>query len=515
MSVIKKIIFSIFIFVTIGFGIFITFNYNITKKDIFTSITAGKKESIQNAENFIHEFFQSKIWAVEIFAKEVEKNGDISIENVRAMLQVAFTYSQIDALFIGYEEDGLLIKTDKLSNNTPWILSPTKDNFDSRTRNWFKEAKANGKSGLSQPYNDITTGKLITTAYAPIIFNGKLVAVIGGNIFLDALQEEISGLKTTPTTSFFLTNRDNHIISHSNPEYIMSDDKELKGIITRFSEAAKKSNGQPTDLLHYSLRGDERVGVCMRSEGEWLICTANSTQDYQNILAMLVTHQVLFSLGFMIVIVMILTFIIRHFLKPLQSVTEGLKDFFAFLNYKRDSIAPIAIKSKDEFGTMAQAINMEIQYIKDNMTQDKNLVDEAIGIVEDTKQGKFGKVIVLSSTNPQTNRLRNSLNQMVDTLSGLLGNDLEDVKKIFEAFEANDFSYRIPDAVGMQISVNNLADVIAAMLQASSNFAHALSKQSEELKDSMQKLTDGSKSQASSRTISSSSRGNKLIYAKH
>ncbi|WP_394959543.1 methyl-accepting chemotaxis protein, partial [uncultured Helicobacter sp.] len=108
------------------------------------------------------------------------------------------------------------------------------------------------------------------------------------------------------------------------------------------------------------------------------------------------------------------------------------------------------------------------------------------------------KVIVLSSTNPQTNRLRNSLNQMVDTLSGLLGNDLEDVKKIFEAFEANDFSYRIPDAVGMQISINNLADVIAAMLQTSSNFAKDLAKQSEELKDSMQKLTDGSKSQASS-----------------
>ena len=139
MSISKKIICSILVFIILGFGIFITINYNTSKQDILTSITAGKQETIRNAESFVHEFFTTKIKGVEIFAKEIEKSSDLSVEHLRAMLKDAFTYTQIDALFIGYEADGLLIKTDDISNNQPWILTPAKDNFDSRTRAWFKE----------------------------------------------------------------------------------------------------------------------------------------------------------------------------------------------------------------------------------------------------------------------------------------------------------------------------------------------------------------------------------------
>ncbi|WP_394909419.1 methyl-accepting chemotaxis protein [uncultured Helicobacter sp.] len=498
MSITKKIISSIFIFIVVGFGIFITLNYNTSKKDILRSITTGKQESIRNAENFVHEFFNMRVRAVEIFANEVAKSGDTSVEHVRTMLKEAFTYTQIDALFIGYEEDGLLIKTDDLSHNTPWILSPTKGNFDSRTRAWFKEAKASGKSGISTPYNDVTTGKLITTAYAPVIINGKLIAVIGGNIFLDQLQEEMGALRTTPSTTFFLTDKNNHIVSHSNPDLIMSDEPELKGIIERYSALAEKSKGQPTDLMQYVLKGDERVGLCMRSsEGGWLICTANSTDDYSEILGMLIAHQVLFSFVFMIVIMAVLGFIVRYFLKPLTPITEGLVQFFSFLDYKSDHATPITIKSKDEFGKMASVINHEITNITESLARDKELVNEAVGIVEDAKLGKFGKVIALSSTNPQTNRLRDSLNEMVETLRNLLGADLDEAKKIFAAFESNDFSHRIPDAIGMQTSVNNLAEVISAMLRVSADHAKDLSSKAEELQDSMQQLVDGSQSQAS------------------
>ena len=498
MSISKKIICSILVFIILGFGIFITINYNTSKQDILTSITAGKQETIRNAESFVHEFFTTKIKGVEIFAKEIEKSSDLSVEHLRAMLKDAFTYTQIDALFIGYEADGLLIKTDDISNNQPWILTPAKDNFDSRTRAWFKEAKASGKSGLSTPYHDITTGKLITTAYAPVFVNNKLVAVIGGNIFLDELQESMNKLKTTPSTTFFLTDKNNHIISHSNPELIMSDDPELKDVIERYSALAEKFKGEPTDLMKYNLHGDERIGLCTRSSnGGWLICTANSTDDYGEILGTLIIHQVLFSFVFMIVIIAILGFIVQYFLKPLTHISDGLKAFFAFLNHTSDSITPITIKSNDEFGKMAQAINYEIQNIRDSITKDRELVNEALSIVEDVKIGKFTKTITLQSNNPQTNRLRNSLNEMIETLRNLLGSDLDEIKKIFDKFEANDFSHRISNPIGLQNNVNTLAQVIVNMLQVSADHAKILSDKAQNLQDSMHKLLEGSQSQAS------------------
>ncbi|WP_199769780.1 methyl-accepting chemotaxis protein, partial [Helicobacter equorum] len=489
MNISKKIICSVLVFIVLGFGIFITINYNTSKQDILTSITVGKQETIRNAQSFVNEFFTTKIRGVEIFAQEIEKSGDFSVEHLRSLLKNAFTYTQIDALFVGYEADGLLIKTDDISNNQPWILTPAKDNFDSRTRAWFKGAKESSKSGLSTPYRDITTGKLIITAYAPVFANGKLVAVVGGNIFLDELQESMNKLKTTPSTAFFLTNKDNHIVSHSNPNLIMSDDPELKGVIEQYSVLAEKFKGEPTDLMKYSLHGDERVGLCMRSnEGEWLICTANSTDDYAEILGKLIMHQVLFSFVFMIVIIVILAFVVQYFLKPLTHIADGLEAFFAFLDHTSDSITPITIKSNDEFGKMAQAINYEIQNIRDSITKDRELVSEAVGIVENVKIGKFTQTITLQSNNPQTNRLRDSLNEMIQTLRNLLGADLDEIKKIFDRFETNDFSHRISNPIGLQNNVNTLAQVIVNMLQVSADHAKVLSDKAQNLQDSMQRL---------------------------
>lgn len=498
MSVSKKIILSIFVFIILGFGLFITFNYNISKRDIFRNITVGKQESLLNANHYLDEFFAGKIKSVEVFANKVKESGDLSIENVSALLKKAFPYSNIDALFIGYEKDGLLIKTDFLSKNTPYILDVPKNGFDSRTRNWFKEAKASGKSGMADPYRDITTNKLITTAYAPIVIDGELVAVIGGNIFLDDLRERLSKVHLIQNTDLFLIDGNYHLISHPNVNFIMSDDAELKENVKFYVNAVKRTQGNPTELIRYNLKGNERIGMCMASQKKWFICSVNSVEDYDETFKELILHQVLFSMGFALLVMVVLFVIVKYYLKPIYAIQNGLNSFFAFLNYKQNKIELIALDSKDEFGAMAKQINAEIKTIEASIEQDKRLVSEASRVIDDAKVGRFHKTIMLQSHNPQTNRLRDSLNEMVETLRGILGEDLAEAHKIFQTFKNNDFSYRIPNAVGMQNSMNEIADTIVAMLRISEGQAKTLVEQSEELKASMEKLVESNENQASS-----------------
>ncbi len=121
-----------------------------------------------------------------------------------------------------------MIKTDIQSKNKAYILDKSKG-FDSRTREWYQAAKKTMESGLSRPFNDITTGELITTDFSLLVVDGKLVGVIGANIFLKDLQHDFVSLKTILSSSVYLVgfdDRGNYNIVYSDEKVLFSQDSQ-------------------------------------------------------------------------------------------------------------------------------------------------------------------------------------------------------------------------------------------------------------------------------------------------
>ncbi len=490
MRIANKVALYMSIFIIIGFSIFITLNYHSSNKDIFTAIGVSKQESVMNVKSFVDGFFDNKVDFVEALAKQIEQS-DLSNESIGHILEHSFPYAKVSSLFFGYEKDGLLVTIDD-ENNHYYNLK----NFDSRTRDWYKEGKQKRAPGLSQAYNDVRTNKLQVTSYAPVIVNGELIGIVGSGIFLDSLQSEFKELKVSPTSAILLADKDNDIVSHTDPSFIFTRDTEVLDNVKRFSKILK--DDKPTDLIRFSAKGDERVSVCVRTDFGWLLCTSNSISDYEDILHLLVVHQVIVSFIFMIIIIIVLVLVMKKILAPLELIRRGLSGFFDFLNHKSDDVAAIELKSKDEFGDMARRINENISHTKENIRNDSKLVKEVVEIVNHVKHGEFGRLASLSSENPQTNKLRDSLNEMSRVLCHLVGCNLIDTTRVFEMYKQNDFTHRIKDAQGLQIDVNSLADSISSMLKQSVEHAKSLVSSCENLKISMQKLNDGSKSQAAS-----------------
>lgn len=121
-----------------------------------------------------------------------------------------------------------MIKTDIQSKNKAYILDKSKG-FDSRTREWYQAAKKTMESRLSRPFNDITTGELITTDFSLLVVDGKLVGVIGANIFLKDLQHDFVSLKTILSSSVYLVgfdDRGNYNIVYSDEKVLFSQDSQ-------------------------------------------------------------------------------------------------------------------------------------------------------------------------------------------------------------------------------------------------------------------------------------------------
>ncbi|GAB0172050.1 hypothetical protein NHP164001_00630 [Helicobacter trogontum] len=184
--------------------------------------------------------------------------------------------------------------------------------------------------------------------------------------------------------------------------------------------------------------------------------------------------------------------------KGIRILQHNVVSFFRYLNREISHIDFIPLKSRDELGCMAQTIGDNIQQTNESLKQDSILVQDVLNIVEEAKVGRFGKLVVHKSLNPQINELKDTINAMSSTLLELLGDDLKKSSRAFTSYENNDFTDRIEDAKGFGVAINGLGDSIAQMLKISASYAHELSEKNKELESAVENLTQGAHTQSQS-----------------
>lgn len=501
-SVSGKIAITIVALLLVSFALLALASFSLTKSSIVTSVAHGKQESVKNAENFINAYFESKLHFVEEVAQEIAQGGDLSYGVIAKKLEDAFKLTPIhlDALYIGYEDNGLLIKTDIQSKNKAYILDKSKG-FDSRTREWYQAAKKTMKSGLSRPFNDITTGELITTAFSPLVVDGKLVGVIGANIFLKNLQHDFVSLKTTPSSSVYLVgfdDRGNYNIVHSDEKVLFSQDSQKNEVYDFLYAHTPKTPNTPSEIIHYAYSGIEKMAVCILNDHNWLLCSANSEEDFEQELYSLLMSQVGLFFVVVVIVAIVLYWIVVYQLRHIKNITQGLLSFFDFINHKTKDTPLLGLQTQDEFGVMARAIDENITNTKESLSKDKQAIAQTLEVVKAIESGNMTARVNVKPTNPQIKELGEILNKMLAVLESKIGADMNMISAVFAAYERLDFTQDIPDAKGgVEVTANMLGKEIVQMLKTSSGFANTLAEQSKELESSMNKLLQGTHSQAS------------------
>ncbi|AXP08869.1 methyl-accepting chemotaxis protein [Campylobacter hepaticus] len=183
----------------------------------------------------------------------------------------------------------------------------------------------------------------------------------------------------------------------------------------------------------------------------------------------------------------------------LPIILSSLESFFRFLNHEKIEPKAIEIRTNDELGAMGKIINENIEKIQKSLEQDQDAVDESVQTAKEIEKGNFTVRITKNPANPQLIELNNVLNRMLSVLQNKIGSNMNEINRVFNSYKDLDFSTEVFEPRGeVEITANILGKEIKEMLIASSNFAKDLAHQSEELKSSMQKLTDGSNAQASS-----------------
>lgn len=186
--------------------------------------------------------------------------------------------------------------------------------------------------------------------------------------------------------------------------------------------------------------------------------------------------------------------------RRIRNISNALFGFFKYITFESKNLpAPLKIIAEDELGKMGLAINENINKTKNSLDVDATLVKESLSVIEHCKKGYTDKRITSNGSNPQLNTLRDSVNELIELLATQVGNDLDEINRVFDSFTNLDFSTEVKDAHGrVETVTNTLGEEIRKMLRTSSSFAHALSKEADLLAKEVSNLTNLTNSQATS-----------------
>nr|WP_324761607.1 methyl-accepting chemotaxis protein [Helicobacter bilis] len=185
-------------------------------------------------------------------------------------------------------------------------------------------------------------------------------------------------------------------------------------------------------------------------------------------------------------------------LRGILNLQHNVFAFFAYLNHESKTMDSIPLDSKDEIGRMAKAIDENVKRTQEGLQKDSNLVRDVLDVVAEAKEGRFGSVIENTSLNPQINELKDAINQMSHTLLNLVGENLKNTARVFDAYKNNDFTDRIENPKGIESAINSLGDSMVSMLSVSKNYANELEVKSKELESSVLELTESANTQSAS-----------------
>ncbi len=448
----SKILTLIFVSVSISFLILGFYNAYNNYNSEYNLIKQKELDLAKETSKSINNYLQSKIDIVEAVAQEVSSLPlDVKNSEIINKLRLGNFSGKFSGLYLGIAENGNFLQFDGS------FRTPQTHDYDARARPWFKKAVEVNGAGVSEPYIDYSTKKLVISVSAPIKKDGKIIGVIGSDISLDTVVNTVLNINLDERGFAYLIDNLGKTIIHKNDKLFNTQNKIYEQIksndTSHFAEALDENNPQ---LIAYS-----NIAIT-----NWkLIIQLDKKAISKKINADLIKEIFLYIL-LLIIILVILFFALIKILAPLKTLENGLNFFFKYLKAEEENINKLNINTNDEFGNMAHEIDKQMELISNNFNEDRELIKEVKNVVNRVKEGHLDSQITYETSNSSLNELKNMLNEMIQTIKANVNEDINIILASLEKYSSLNFVDEIKNPTGnVAIGLNNLSNIINQMLQ--------------------------------------------------
>lgn len=246
------------------------------------------------------------------------------------------------------------------------------EGYDSKSRPWYKQSVENKDDYIIQsPYLDSATGKNVITISKAVVENNTVIGVLGLDIELTQLSNQLSSIKYGTTGQVIISAEDGFIISATNKEKIGGQE------VTKYSiwnDVIKNNDGK----TKFSYNGKKYRGYYSTSEKTgWKLMLNTEVGELNDSLY----KRLRLTVTIMVAIIIAAIIIVKTVTKGIDRSLNKLSDMMQKAS-EGDFTEDIDLNSKvKEFTILEESCNKmknNLSYLIGNVNESVNNVDDTV-----------------------------------------------------------------------------------------------------------------------------------------
>ena len=289
--------------------------------------------------------------------------------------------------------------------------------FDITSRPWFECTKV-GKTVLTDPYVDASTGQKVLSVAAPVVnIMGTPVGVSGMDISIEDIMVRMEQYKIGKDGYVMLLSGNGTFIYHPNADLIDTKIQDLnisQNVITAIENNA-------AELLDYTVDGEKKFGYItpIGETGFVAISCITSGQYYEAVIVALAMLVAVFVLGLIFVLISVRR-ISTRIVSPLVELNET-----AMQLAEGNLDVTLNVTSEDEVGDLGRSIEKTVRRLKEYI----NYIDEISEVLSQMANGKLAIQLKYAYVG-EFQKVKEALIHISDSMTDVMKNITETANQV-------------------------------------------------------------------------------------
>jgi methyl-accepting chemotaxis protein len=379
-------------------------------------------------------------------------NGFADQENKVPYLQQARIAGGFDDIFFGTPE-GEMHRSHPERNRA---------DYDPRTRPWYQDAQAANKQIITEAYQDAITNALLVTIAEPVRVNGKFAGIVGADVLIDQLVNDVISLNVGNNASAMLIDLTNGtFLAHPKKSLLLEP---VTALGQNFTTRTIEQKVADRSILEFTLNGSEKLMLFSQVPGtNWVFAIeldkATELAGHQTALTQLIVT----SLIILVLVAVVASWLMSFLVTDLARVSKALKEIASGEGDLTQRLEP---RSKDEVGQLARNFNTFVSYMHETVM---HLKDVSIALSEQAKDTATHARVRsqrIQTQQDEINMVATAINEMAAATQEIANNADMTASNSSEAVGAS--THGAGQVSQTQGSIQNLAaevDVATAVIQ--------------------------------------------------
>ncbi len=373
----------------------------------------GREIMLQSAEKnavSISKIIKEDIVKMDSIASQISKLKLSDKKKVTSTItDLTKSIDRFETLFIGYPDKTFIYPYDSVP-----------DDYDCTTRGWYKDTMAAGKILLSEPYIR-TDGVTVITITAPVIQDGKTLAVLGVDVDLDAIKAFTESIKLYDSGDGVVLHNKGFFLAHPKYDATQNAYEVEDGKYKEFATKLFTSDSAFFEMNNY-LYTKSQI-----QDTDWTFLIKVPKNEVEKQSQDLLFIMIAITVTLLSIIIVIVYIVAVKTSKPIVLVTKALDKL---ANYRLDlheekQQAGKYLKSKDEIGNMIHSIAL----LDENLNK---IVSNITAHASNTAATAEQLTATAQHTNESAREVASAVNNIADGATGQAQDTMQAAQNVEE-----------------------------------------------------------------------------------